>query len=278
MRTSSEAGCYGFRVSGLAGAADLLVDAPPTWPRLEVRHASPAGSTRPALESIGPDAAQVLLERGWIELDRRAASVTFRLAAPPPPTDLVHPYLAPAAAVAARWAGRDGFHAGAVLAGDGAWAVLAEKGGGKSSLLAWLAMHGHPVLTDDLLVTDGGTALAGPRCVDLRGDAAERLGTGEALGVVGQRERWRMALGPDRAEVPLRGFVTLAWGDAPALEPLRGAERLLAILPARTLRIAPDEPEAMLALSSLPVLRFSRPRDWDALPAAAALLMDRLAA
>ena len=205
MRTSSEVGCYGFRVSGLSGAADLLVDAPPSWPRLEVRHASPAGSPRPALDSIGPDVAQILLQHGWVELDRRAASVTFRLAAPPPPKDLVHPYLAPAAAVAARWAGRDGFHAGAIVAGDGAWAVLAAKGGGKSSLLAWLAMHGHPVLADDLLVTDGGTALAGPRCVDLRGDAAERLGSGEPLGVVGQRERWRMALGPVPPRCPCAG-------------------------------------------------------------------------
>ena len=168
--------------------------------------------------------------------------MTFPLEDRPPDRDLVYPYLAPAAAVAARWMGRDSFHAGAVVVGGGAWAILGDNENGKSTTLAWLALHGHPVLTDDLLVVDGEAALAGPRCIDLREETSERLGVGEPLGVVGQRERWRLALGVVPAQVLLRGFVTLAWHSQLALESVRGPERLLTLLPARTVRVGADKP------------------------------------
>ncbi len=260
---------------GLHGADGLLVDAPPAWPSLELRHAQP-GNDAPALDAVGPDGAQLKLQRGWVDVDRRAGRVTFRLDDRPPDRDLVHPYLAPAAAVAARWMGRDSFHAGAVVVGDGAWAILGDKGNGKSTTLAWLALHGHPVLTDDLLVVNGEAALAGPRCIDLRQETSERLGVGESLGVVGQRERWRLALGVVPAQVPLRGFVTLAWHSQLSLESLRGPERLLTLLPGRTVRLAPTSPAALVELSSLPVWRLRRPRRWDALGEATERLLDAL--
>jgi hypothetical protein len=274
-QTSRYTGCYGFRLSGLGDAQSLLVEASPTWPALELRHARPRGAA-PTLDEVGPDDAQLMLQRGWVELDRRAGLVTFRLPAAPPGRDLVHPYLAPAAAVAARWMGRDSFHAGAVVVGGGAWAILGDKENGKSTTLAWLALQGLPVLTDDLLVVDDGVALAGPRCLDLRSETAARLGVGEPLGVVGERERWRLPLGAVPARVPLLGFVTLTWGHKLALERLRGRERLLALLPGRTVRLAPTIPADMLELSSLPVWRLRRPRRWDALPATVRLLLDAL--
>jgi hypothetical protein len=135
--------------------------------------------------------------------------------------ELVHPHLAPGAAVLARWLGRETLHAGAVLAGGGAWAMLGDRESGKSSTLDWLAAHGHPVLADDLLVLDGSDVLAGPRCIDLRADAAQRLGAGEPLGVVGTRERWRLRLGPLASSAPLRGWGILDWGDDVAVEPVR---------------------------------------------------------
>jgi hypothetical protein len=242
-----------------------------------VRHAPPGGEA-PALDRIGPDRAELMLERGWIELDRTAGMVTFRLATRPRDGDLVHPYLAPAAAVAARWAGRESFHAGAVVVGGRAWAVLGDKENGKSTTLAWLALTGHPVLADDLVVVDGDAALAGPRCIDLREESAAHLGVGEPLGLVGQRERWRLGLDPVPAQVPLRGFVTLTWDGELAVEPLRGPERLLALLPGRTVRVAPDRPADMIDLSSLPVWRLRRPRRWDALPEAAGRLVEALGA
>ena len=274
-QTSRPAGCYGFRLTGLRGARGLLVDAPLEWPALELRHTPPDGQG-PLFDLIGAERAQIVLRRGWVELDRPTGVVTFHMAPTPPDRDLVHPYLAGAAAVAARWAGRESFHAGAVVIGGGAWAMLGDKENGKSTTLAWLALNGHPVLTDDLLVLDGDAALAGPRCIDLRRESSERLGVGESLGVVGQRERWRFALDGVAPAVPLRGFVTLAWDETLAVEPLRGTERLLALFPGRSVRLAPARPADLIDLSSLPVWRLRRPRRWDVLPEAAARLLDAL--
>ena len=126
---------------------------------------------------------------------------------------LVHPYLAPAAAVIARWLGREPFHAGAFALDGGAWGVLGEREAGKSSLLAWLSLQGRSVVCDDMLVVAGDTVFAGPRSVDLRRETAVRLGAGEELGMIGARERWRVGLPPIEPEVPLAGWVFLEWGD-----------------------------------------------------------------
>jgi hypothetical protein len=251
------------------------VETPGEWPRLELRHAPPE-SGGPELDSVGPDRAELTLHGGWATIERSPARVTFRLPSRPPARDLVHPYLAPAAAVAARWAGRESFHAGAVTAGGGAWAVLGDKESGKSTTLAHLALAGHEVVSDDLLVVDGGSVLAGPRCIDLRAASSAQLGAGDPLGVVGVRERWRLLLGATAPRTPLRGWIALAWGDDVAVEPLRGAERMLALLPFRSVQLAPGAPEELVDFSSLPVLRLRRPRRWDALDEAAARLLDAI--
>jgi hypothetical protein len=85
-------GCYGFRLSGLTDARNLLVDAPRDWPALELRSAPPDGQA-PTADAIGPDRAHLVLRRGWVEIDRRAGVVTFRIAPRPPDHDLVHPLL-----------------------------------------------------------------------------------------------------------------------------------------------------------------------------------------
>jgi hypothetical protein len=256
----------------VAGAEALLVDAPPEWPQLELRHAVP-GVEAPEQDSIGPERAELTLHGGWVTIERDPARVTFRLPAAPPARDLVHPYLAPAAAVAARWAGRESFHAGAVVAGGGAWAVLGDKESGKSTTLAHLALGGHAVVSDDLLVVDGDHVLAGPRCIDLREGSAALLGAGEPLGVVGVRERWRMPLGPVPARTPLHGWVTLAWDDDVGVDALRGAERMLALLPFRSVQVEPTAPQDLVDFGALPVLRLRRPRRWDALDAARGRLL-----
>ena len=61
-RTFRPAGCYGFRLLCLEGADALLVDVTPTWPSLELRHGNPA-TTVPALDEVGPDGAQLMLQR-----------------------------------------------------------------------------------------------------------------------------------------------------------------------------------------------------------------------
>jgi hypothetical protein len=275
-RWSRPGGCYGFRLDGVAGARNLLVDAPPDWPALTVGHATPDGPG-PTADVVGPERAELPLHGGWLTVDRSPPRVTFRLPAPPPPADLVHPYLAPGAALAARWAGRESFHAGAVLADGGAWVVLGDKEAGKSTTIADFALHGVGVMADDLVVLDGDAVFAGPRCVDLRETAAGHLGAGEPLGVVGVRERWRLALEPVPARAPLRGWITLAWDDEVGVDALQGAERMLALVPFRSVRLAPGDAQELMELASYPVLRLRRPRRWSALATARERLLDAIA-
>jgi hypothetical protein len=271
----SRIGCYGFRVTGLEAAADLMVAAPPAWPDLAVARAEPNGEP-PDRDVVGSDAARLpLAGGGWIEVE--PGRVAFRMDRPRPDGDILHPYLAPAAALAARWAGRESFHAGALLAGGGAWGVLGGKEDGKSTLLARLALDGCGVVSDDLLVVEEGAAMAGPRCIDLRGSAAERLGAGDPMGLVGVRERWRLRLGGVPASAPLLGWVLLEWAPAVAVTPVRGSERLLALPAHRSVQLSPRDPETLLALSSLPVWRLSRPRRWDELGETVQRLLGALA-
>ena len=235
--------------------------------------------SRPTLEQVTADIARVWLPGGaWATVDRERAIA--ELAIPDEITDaaLVHPYLAPVALVMARWLGREGFHGGGIVTGGGVWGVLGDKTAGKSTTLAWLAREGVGVVSDDVLVIEGGTALAGPRSVDLREEAADRLRIGDPMGRVGQRERWRFTLPPVAPELPLHGWITLEWGEDIAVEPIRGAERLPALLPHRGVRLSPLDPSVLVRFSALPHLRFIRPRDWDALPEAADRLLDAIAA
>ena len=258
------AGTYGFRLEGVDGARDLLSAADPSWPRLSLEVTSDA-IPAPERELADDERAEIRLRAGgWFEMDRAAGAVVFHLGHRPDAGALVHPYLAPAAAIAARWHGREGFHAGAIVAQDGdgrAWGIVGEKEAGKSSALATLALGGHTVLTDDVLILDDGDVLAGPRCIDLRAEPARRLGAGEPLGVVGARERWRLALAPAPARSPLAGWVILEWGERFDAQQVSGSERLLTLVPHRALRLAPADPVELLHLSSLPCWRIRRSRD-----------------
>lgn len=281
-RTSSvNRGCYGYRVTSLQGADDLMVPIPVEWPMVNISCRSPVDvqtGVASDMDVIGPAHAVLPLQGGGeVTIDRAQRQITFELARRPPDGDLAHPYLAPAAAVMARWDGRESFHAAAVLSGGGVWGFLGDKESGKSSTVGRLALEGWDVLVDDLLILDGTSAFAGPRCIDLRESSAARLGVGESIGVVGARERFRMPLGPVPASAPLRGWVVLKWGEEVALEPLSGPERLLTLLQHRAVRLAPEDPTALLELSSCPVWRLSRPRCWDVLDRVVALLRDELA-
>jgi hypothetical protein len=261
-------GAYGIRLSGLDGASDLLVEVGPDAPAYAVA-AEVAGAAEPD-EHVGEEHARLRLRSGGeIVIDRGERSVLYRVPHPVRPDELVHPYLAPAAAVIARWMGRESMHAGAFAVDGTALGVVGTREAGKSSTLASLARSGVDVLCDDMLIIDGARPLAGPRSIDLRADAAERLGAGEPIGMTGARERWRLRLAPPELRAMLRGWVFLAWGEGVAVRALPASERLPRLAAQRGLRLPPARPDALLELTSLPAWELSRPRGWASLAEAA---------
>lgn len=272
---SAGVGAYGLRLLGLDSARSLLMAAESGWPTLEVT--SRIGHSPPGLEWVGPRRAQLCLSGGGcIEIDwpgRRAVITAPRALCH---AELVHPHLAPVADLAAHWLGRDSFHAGAVIVDGGAWAIVGDRGAGKSTLLASLALAGHGIVTDDALILDEeGRAFAGPRSIDLREEAARRLGVGEPMGVVGTRERYRLRVGGVPL-VPLRGFVLLAWGEATSVTRVPAARRLAALAASRAVRIAPPDPRSLMELSSLPMVELHRRRDWRLAEQAREELLDAI--
>jgi hypothetical protein len=265
-------GTYGLRLTGLEGATSLLQEAPSGWPRLDVVRRE--GVARHEHDSLSEDSAVLVLQQsGEILLDRRNARAEFVVPRELGDAELVHPYLAPVAVVFGGWLGRESLHAGAFAAEGGVWAVVGDRESGKSSMLAALALAGSDIVCDDILVLEGDEAFAGPRSLDLRGDAAERLGVGTALGVVGARERWRVELEAIPNELAFRGFVFLEWGDGPALESLGARERLERVAAARALRVAAD-PKWLLRLAGRPARVLRRPRGWASLDPSLALLRE----
>ena len=258
-------GAYGIRIRGLEAAAELLVPVDGQAPAYLVESA--VESPPPGPEHVDDDRAELRLRSGGrVLIDRRAGWARFEVPHPLRPDELVHPYLAPAAAVIGRWLGRESVHAGAFAVDDRALGVVGTREAGKSSTLAWLALEGGEVLCDDLLVVDGRSMFAGPRSIDLREDAAAHLGAGEAIGVTGARERWRLRLAPAGGRHTLAGFVFLSWGDEVTVRRLGAGERLERLVPQRGARLEPLRPDAVLDLASLPAWEINRPRSWASLP------------
>jgi hypothetical protein len=268
-------GAYGLALPALEGVRELLVPAASDWPTLELKQEP--GRATATLETVGDRDARLLLRNGGeIEVEREGPRALFRVPEPLGPAELLHPYLAPVASVVAHWSGRESLHAAAIVVDGAAWALLGDRESGKSSTAAWLARAGVPVLCDDVLVLDGASALAGPRVIDLRAEPARLLGAGEALGVVGERERWRLRLQPVPSAVPLAGWVSLAWGDRVELETVSAAARIALLVAHRALRVPATDPAILVELAALPALELRRPRVWSSLPEAARRLLERL--
>jgi hypothetical protein len=266
-------GAYGLRILGVEDAPQLLVEAAPDWPQLEL--VCEVKTLPPRAEILTDELAELNLQTGGrLIVDRSRGTATYAMPRRLDDHELVHPYLAPAAAVMAHWLGRPCFHAGAFVAGGRAWAVAGDRESGKSSTLAWLASRGADVVTDDVLVVDDGYALAGPRSIDLREDTAAQLGTGEALGMVGARTRWRMLLPSLAAKLPFAGWIFLEWGDDVTGHRLSPQESLARIIAQSTLRVAPLAGEALLELAALPTWFAQRPRDWNTLEEFGSMLVE----
>jgi hypothetical protein len=262
-----QSGAYGFRLIFPEGAGELrdLVPLDSAAPEVAVRWR--LAETHRTFEHVD-DGRVSMGARGAssFHVVREPPSITFDLVAPPEPNALVHPLGTVPLSVLARWRGDVTLHAGAFITPAGAWAVAGERGIGKSTTLALLGGRGYPIMADDLLAILGGSVWAGPRCVDLRPDAAARMTTSRNLGVFGGRPRYRVSTppGPDRA--PLRGMFLLDWDDGSEVTVTR-------LTPGEHLRwlygleyiglMGPVEPDQILKLLEAPAWRVTRPRTWS---------------
>lgn len=263
MSSTRSVGAYGFRLEG-AGQR-LLLPARPDWPLIRVIQEVAEPAPPPSLEIGDQHAIVPLIGGGMVTVDRHPPQAVFKVRHQLTEDELAHPYLGPIAALHAHWLGRQTFHGGAMVVGDRAWGVLGRRQSGKSSLLAEAERRGIPVLADDLLVVESRTVFAGPRSLDLRQPAALHFGAGRLLGVVGQRERWRVELAPVPLCLPLAGWIFLRWGSAPKTEALGVKDRLVWLAASRTVRVDSADPAPLLHLAALPAVQHTLLKQWEAI-------------
>jgi hypothetical protein len=264
-----ERGVYGLRVRGLPGAEEWMLPQNADAPVLEmvaVRADSDLGPSH--LDSTSADIALV----NGARLRARSAENVIRYSVPSVPSDadLLHPYLAPGAALVWQWRGCEALHSGVFATRAGAVLLFGEKGSGKSTTLAWLAEHRSvSVIADDLAVISSGRVLTGPRCIDLR--------TAPTCSGVAVRDGSRIRIGLAQAPSPLRpaGAAVLSWGEELVIAALSARERLSVLSRQRTYPGLPADHVTLLDLASLPMVSIVRPRDPSALPAVSDAMLDR---
>ncbi|WP_432511341.1 hypothetical protein [Kineococcus sp. SYSU DK001] len=282
MRESTAA--YGLTFPDLVGGREFLRPArgdETPW-RITREVTGPAAlptAGEPGDELTDRHAVHPLGDGGVARIDR--ATRTTRLTTPHPVADreVVHPHLASTAVVTALWRGLPALHAGAVALGENVFALLGDRGAGKSTAVWSLLQQGFSHVSDDVVVVAGDEVLPGPRCVDLRAPAARRLGVGEDLGVVGRRERWRAAVpGELPATLRLAGFVHLDWTGAQrsTIGNLPFPQRLQGVAAALAARVPQHDPAGLLRLAAVPAVRWARPRDLDRVHESAAELASAL--
>ena len=204
-----------------------LVPAAPDWPAVTVQQEVRDGAPAPT-HAVDAQRASIAIAPGMhAEIDRAGRSATLVTDRPWADEVVAHPFLAAPGAVFAWWDGREPLHGGAFVAGDGgAWVVL-----------------------------------AGPHCLDLRPDAAARLGLAAPPGDDPRRTKVRLRLPAGPATAPLAGVVHLAWGDRVEAVAIDRRERLARLVPHRSTWREPSAPGAFLDLLAVPAYELRRPRD-----------------
>jgi hypothetical protein len=264
--SAEELGLYGYRLSLPPGiAARDLAHVEQGAPEVGV-------SLREACfleDRRGVDADRLALawKRGsGFEVRRRPPQIAIDSPEVAIEEALVHPLLTAPMSILARWRGDIALHAGAFFHAGGAWGLIGNKGDGKSTTLAGLALRQVPLLTDDLLVLEGDMVRAGPACVDLRPDAAKELGEGRLLGEVGGRERYRVSALRGPARCQLRGFFVLAWAEEPGvrMEPVPTGEAMRILYEHEHMEVkGVGDVERIFDLLEKPMWRLTRPRSWS---------------
>src|SRR3954470_10910215 len=222
-------GAYGISGTGLEAEDHLLTAAEPDWP--VVRIVIDPGPAEAGETLLTDDVARFPeVPTGHAEVDREAGAVLFRGVDGLNSDEIVHPRLGMLAAVYAQWLpARMAFHAGGFVTGGRAWAVVGERFDGKSTLMGALSLSGVEVIGDDTLVLDCLDCLPGVRCVDLRPDAAARLGVDDAAARVRHGWRHRLLLDGTPRRAPLAGWFFLNWADEISVRELPLAERVTRI-------------------------------------------------
>ena len=176
--------------------------------------------------------------------------------------DLVHPYLAPIAALVHRWRGVPALHGAAVGGPDGAVGLIGDRARGKTTTAAALVQErGLTLLSDDLIVVDHGEVLPGPLSLDMRLEGADILdGTG-TLVRGGERSRRLAAPLQDDSKVSLtlKLCVHLEWGERTRVRPLPASQRLQALSPQLYWPGVGTPATDLLALVALPQVVLERP-------------------
>src|ERR1051325_4227399 len=158
--SQSALGAYGLNIVGLEGAEAWMQALPHSSPPLRVETAREAAENLQRSTLDGTAADLRLIGGGRLRMRRDDERAVFSFPELPPDEDLLHPYLAPAAALAHLWAGREALHGGAFATSAGAVALFADNEGGKSTTLAWLpTQHRLPVISDDLVVLRRGAGV-----------------------------------------------------------------------------------------------------------------------
>lgn len=238
------------------------------------------GTAAPGTQSRLYDdrAVMPLLDDGVLEVARDPAVAVYRHPRRLSDEEMLHPWLVPAAATVSAWHGRRVLHGGLVSSGGRAVAVVGDKEGGKSTLLAWMALSSSlSVMADDLVVFDGDTAFAGPRCIDLRPGAIAHLPSTAGAERVRGDTRWRLPLPAAPATSRLVGIVVLEWGSQTRLTAVPPSQRLARLLPHALTEGIPLGTAGVLGFTRYRSWVLSRPRRWDALEASAAALAGLLA-
>ena len=244
-----------------------MTEVGPGAPELRVDWRLAPPDTRPS--TVCDEWADVrLLGGARLRMTRLEPHANFSGPRNPPAADLLHPWLAPAAALWWHWEGALPIHAGAWQAGAGAVLLLAAKEGGKTTTLAWLADHGHPVVADDLAVVRDGWVLPGPRLLDVRPGPLDATAPVPGHPRVRAGERVRLNPAGPAAELAVVGIVALAWATETSLQPVPPSERLKVLAGQRMVPSLCPPARGLLDLLAVPMMILRRPRGSEGLMAA----------